>query len=194
MPNAHGWNCEHLQSMLGTLRYLEELALDFPVCCGPRGITLDFTHPHLKRFSFTSCALLRGDSDFLVRHPAIESLFLETEQPFNTGIHPGMLRALNIDEGSWYHYPTLLDSQITHLRLREIDAYTDSELVEAVRAVGCTLRCLELDVWSDAGTPLPPHLIPLVQSAPALDELGIIRYDSSTPSLDWPSTLLVRLF
>ncbi|KAJ7864477.1 hypothetical protein B0H14DRAFT_2736391, partial [Mycena olivaceomarginata] len=45
LSSAHGWACGHLQSMLNTLCDLEELSLQFPMCCPPGGITLDTTHP-----------------------------------------------------------------------------------------------------------------------------------------------------
>ncbi|KAJ7863008.1 hypothetical protein B0H13DRAFT_1096770 [Mycena leptocephala] len=51
LPDAHGWDCEDLQTLLNTLSTLEELSLRFPGCCGPCGLTFRSTHPRLKAFS-----------------------------------------------------------------------------------------------------------------------------------------------
>ncbi|KAF8177358.1 hypothetical protein K438DRAFT_1845746 [Mycena galopus ATCC 62051] len=210
LTDAHGWNCDHLQSMLSTLGDLEELSLEFPECCGPRGITLESTHPYLKRFSLTGCALFEAKSDFLTRHPALESLCLATEQTFWSGTASSesplkMLRALNIDEYSLYHSPTLMDSHITHLRLRlrlhlRGSGHGDDPAVGAVCAVGRTLRCLELDIrgmFNDSLNPLPPHAIALLRRlnfAPALDELGIIiRHGLSPLPHNWSSNMLTAV-
>ncbi|KAJ7237889.1 hypothetical protein B0H12DRAFT_1138109 [Mycena haematopus] len=190
--SAHGWDCAHLQSLLDTLGHLEQLSLQFPMCCGPRGITLGSTHPHLKRFSFTSYAV-GPESDFLARHPGLESLFLNTEQPFS-GTHassPKMLRALNVDPYSLWYSPALIDFPITHLRLREIGEYLDDFVFDAVRALGRTLRYLELDVQDSRNSAIPHYVITLCQSVHALDELAINRLDGPSPlPPTWASDLL----
>jgi hypothetical protein len=180
--------------MLNTLCDLEELSLQFPMCCPPGGITLDTTHPHLKRFSFTGAALLQ-ESDFLVQHPGLESLFLDTEQRFRSGTDassPHTLRALNVDDLSLSFSPTLFDFQITHLRLREFPESIDSSVLDAVHAMR-TLRCLELDIYGSCHIPLPPHAISFLQSALVLDELGIIRCGKMPLSPGWSADMLVRL-
>jgi hypothetical protein len=125
-------------------------------------MTLASMHPRLKRFAFTSCTLVGDESDFILRHPAIENLFLETEQTFqiamtDTGLkgkcdntHPA-LRALSIDEATLVICPTVLGPHITHLHLRELDIDMDADVADAVRAVGRTLRCLELELDVTSG-------------------------------------------
>ncbi|KAF7345726.1 hypothetical protein MVEN_01592700 [Mycena venus] len=193
--SAHGWDCSSLQQMLNTLCHLEELALEFPVCCGPFGLTLGSTHPHLKRFSFTGCALM-DECDFLARHPSLESLYLETDQSFSNGTDSSplkMLRALSINGYSLCYCPTLLNSPITHLRLREIDEEPDPALADTIRALGRTLRCLELDVEGLEDEPIPQHAIDLMSNAPALDELAIIRHRPSPLPHNWASNLITDL-
>jgi len=195
LHNAHGWDCQDLQIMLATLVHLEELLLEFPMCCGPRGKTLGSTHPLLKRFSFTACDLF-PESDFLGRHRGLESLFLETEQPFSSctdASSPKMLRALSVNEYSLASSPTLLDFPITHLRLREVDEDPDSLLTDAIRAFGRTLRCLELDIEGLLDEPIPSHARDLISNASALDELAIIRRRERPPP-SWSSNLLTDLF
>jgi hypothetical protein len=124
------------------------------------------------------------ESEFLLRHPALESLYLETEQVFRGGIDtspPSMLRALSVNEGSLFASPTLVGpgSKITHLRFREIEEDRIQVLADMVRAVGRTLRCLELDVESEEDEPIPRHATDLPSLAPALDELAIIRQRST---------------
>lgn len=53
-----------------------------------------------------------------------------------------------------------------------------------------SLRCLELDVEGADDDPLPQHAITLIQSAPSLDELAIIR-SRGAPTPDWRSNLLI---
>lgn len=156
--------------MLNTLSLLEELSLQFPMCCPPGGFFLDQTHPHLKRFSFT-CSALCDDSDFLERHPGLESLFLDTEQGFSTDTDTPpcqLLRALNVDDSALSLSPTLLDCPITHLRLQEVEQSTEIPIFD-------TLRCLELDIGDTCDDPIPPSVITFLRNAPVLDELGIIR-------------------
>ncbi|KAJ6552976.1 hypothetical protein B0H19DRAFT_156582 [Mycena capillaripes] len=159
------------------------------MCCGPYGIILDSTHPLLKRFSFTSCSLF-DNCDFLARHPGIETLFLETEQSFCIGTDSS-LRAVNADEWTLVRSFDFLNSKITHLRLREIDEYAESTLIEAIRAMSSTLRCLEIEVLTSDDDPLPPCITTLFGAAPALEELAIIKLSSSP--LNWISSLLTDL-
>ncbi|KAJ7643422.1 hypothetical protein DFH06DRAFT_1477180 [Mycena polygramma] len=203
LPGAHGLNCAHLQEMISSLSYLEELSLDFPLCCGPRGITLASTHPLLRRFSFTSCSLF-PESDFLLRHPSIETLFLETDQYFSTGgiltdfasPGPSMLRFLNVDESSLWHSSSLFDSKITHLRLRDLYGDMESTAADALSALAPTIRCLELEVEGAREDPMPEYIVTLLRAAPglALDELAIIRHGVNPGSDGWCTTLLTDLF
>jgi hypothetical protein len=187
--------------MLESLSDLEELVLQFPLCCAPSGITLGSTHPHLKRLSLTTCQLF-DESDFLARHPTIERLFLDSEQSFSGGSSPNMLWAVNIDESSLFSSPTVLDSQITHLRLREIAEDMDPGLPAAIRAVAQSLRCLELEVHGQGGfkddqTEEPNvtvNITHLLRSVPALDELGIIYHKRPPLPPNWASNLLVSSF
>ncbi|KAF7359908.1 hypothetical protein MVEN_00716600 [Mycena venus] len=102
-------------------------------------------------------------------------------------------KALNIDESSLLSSPILVDSRFTHLRLREIDARSDRLVADAIRAFGRTLRCLELQVEGMFDHPIPPHATSLLESAPALDELAIIRYRPSPLPPNWSSSLLTDL-
>ncbi|KAJ7906162.1 hypothetical protein B0H13DRAFT_2021430 [Mycena leptocephala] len=195
LPGVHGGDIAHLQEMLESLSDLEELVLQFPLCCAPSGITLGSTHPHLKCLSLTTCQLF-DESDFLARHPTIERLFLDSEQSFSGGSSPNMLRAVNIDESSLFSSPTVLDSQITHLRLREIAEDMDPGLPAAIRAVAQSLRCLELEVqggFKDDQTEEPNvtvNITHLLRSVPALDELGIIYHKRPPLPPNWASNLL----
>ncbi|KAJ6552990.1 hypothetical protein B0H19DRAFT_1155397 [Mycena capillaripes] len=194
LPDAHGWECAHLQGILDTLTLLEELAMQFPRCCGPSGITLQSTYPYLRRFSFTACSLF-AESDFLMWHPGLETLFLDTEQTFSSGTDsssPNMLRALNVDEYSLTSSPTVVNSQLTHLRLREMDEDPDPIVSEAVSTVASTLRCLELEVDGPEDQPIPPYITALLRAAPALDEVAIIRYRQKPPR-NRPSRMLTDL-
>ncbi|KAF8176370.1 hypothetical protein K438DRAFT_1846853 [Mycena galopus ATCC 62051] len=192
LPSCHGWDGACIQALLDGLPHLEELALEFPRhCCGPRGLTLNSTHPHLKRFSFTS-ANLKDENDFLARHPGIESLFLDTDQTFRcTDLHN--LR-LNVDDPSLYLSPSLVDSDITHLRLRSLVEDVDPIVADVVRAARSTLRCLELDFDSDKSEagPIPGYVIALLRAAPALDEVAVLC-DTVSERANWSSNLLTEL-
>ncbi|KAF7345718.1 hypothetical protein MVEN_01591900 [Mycena venus] len=199
LSGAHGWDCALLQQTLDSLYLLEELALNFPLCCGPRGITLASTHPHLRRFSFISCSLVE-ESDFLARHPGLESLYLETEQSFCSGTDassPKMLRALSTDETSLDSSETLMTYPIIHLCLREIDM--DDEYImgnwcaDVVCAVARTLRCLELDLGGLHDVPISPSVAGLLSTAPALAEVTIIRRKRLPLPPNWASNLLTGL-
>ncbi|KAJ6471728.1 hypothetical protein C8R47DRAFT_742252 [Mycena vitilis] len=197
LPRAHGWDCAHLQAMIDTLADLEDLSLELPVCCNLHGITLRSTHPLLTCFSFISTTLV-PESDFLVRHPRIHALFLETEQSFTFDPNVrSMLRALNTDETSLCASPSLLNAQITHLRLREVDEYMEAMPADALRALAPTLRCLELEVIGARDDPrfVPAHVLTPLQAAPALalDELAIIRPGVPLPEGCF-TTLLTDLF
>ncbi|KAJ6564040.1 hypothetical protein B0H19DRAFT_1140232 [Mycena capillaripes] len=187
ITDAHGWDFEHLQKFRDTLSDLEELSLFLPICCGPFGLTLHSTHPRLKRFSLSSSRLLRGlDIDFLVRHPAIEYLYLETEQPlvFSSA---SQLRALSIDSDTLLTSPGAVFShaQLTHLRLRRMPDPCEPRVGDAVRAVASSLRCLEFDeVDEDEYAWLLEHILPLLHSTPVLEELGILGSSDSPPSLN----------
>ncbi|KAJ7173147.1 hypothetical protein C8R46DRAFT_1082093 [Mycena filopes] len=170
----HGRESADLQRMLNGLPDLEELALEFPTCCGCREMTLASTHPHLKRFSFTSFLLGEVDScNFLTRHPMIESLFLQTDQPF-AELRPGnTLRALSVDvESTVALAPPNL--QIPHLRLREIhsNALTPGVVAILQRAQD-TLRCLEIEVFDGS---ISAKVTSFLTDLPALDELGITLF------------------
>ncbi|KAJ6451296.1 hypothetical protein C8R45DRAFT_1083737, partial [Mycena sanguinolenta] len=192
MRSAHGWYCAQLQSMFDGLCDLEELSLVFPRCCGPRGLTFGSTHPKLRRFSLTGNVHI-PESDFLVRHTRLESIYLETSQSFKSSVSPDtMLRALNISEYALGRSPALFHSRITHLRLREIDASIEDSVADAVRAAaGCSLRCLELEVIS-RDDPLPPYAVDLLLNASALDELAISYFDEPvSPPPTWSCDVLV---
>ncbi|KAF8177359.1 hypothetical protein K438DRAFT_1845750 [Mycena galopus ATCC 62051] len=190
---SQGWEDEGLKSMLDALYDLEELVLQLPQCCGPEGVVFlhsAHSHPHLKRLSFTSSDLLYEGSDFLAQFPEMEVLSLDTEQQFR-GPFPKILRALNADTPSLSFSPALLDCHLTHLRLRETNGHPDGFEVSALRALERTLRCFELEVWGIFDAPIPPHVIPLLQTARALDELAIIRPGPVSPSPpNWSSDVL----
>ncbi|KAJ7468677.1 hypothetical protein FB451DRAFT_1256963 [Mycena latifolia] len=195
LPDAERWNCDHLQTMLDTLCSLEELSLEFPLSDGPRGITLGSTYPHLKRFTFSGSALF-PESDFLVRHPMLETLLLETTQPFRVSqASTAMLRILSADEDSLIHSPAVVNSQITHLGLRDL-TLTRAMVLDTIRSVARTLRCLELEVLlvhvGDVSDCIVPHIPAILAAAPALDELAIIPNLYAHLS-NWSTKLLADL-
>ncbi|KAJ7810645.1 hypothetical protein B0H14DRAFT_3480426 [Mycena olivaceomarginata] len=57
----------------------------------------------------------------------------------------------------------------------------------------CTLRCLKLDIYGSRHIPLPPHAISFLQSALALDELGIIRCGKMPLSPGWSADMLTSV-
>ncbi|KAK6985202.1 hypothetical protein R3P38DRAFT_2574935 [Favolaschia claudopus] len=171
----HGWDCTPLVNLLQTLHDLEQLSLELPSCSGPVGLTLQSTHPRLKRFSFTSGNLF-SPSDFLIRHPHIETLYLESEQQFDHPNQPSF-RALCMDE-----YCLRLPSQshfiqppLAHLFLRDLeDQFYQSDIELAI--VEChSLRCLEVDCFRrPEEEPVPPSVNKLIQKLPALEELALL--------------------
>ncbi|KAJ6557573.1 hypothetical protein B0H19DRAFT_1148122 [Mycena capillaripes] len=193
MKDAHGWDCENLKKVLDTLYDLEELSLHLPLCCGPRGLTFHSTHPRLRRFSFSSSFLI-PEVDFLARHPGLECLYLDTEQPF--AFSPlNQLRVLSVDQSTLLRLPTAVSShtQLTHLRLRRMPHLSVPMVGEAVRAVARTLRCLELDeIDRRANFILLKHIVPLLSSAPALEELGILGLSSYPPPPNWTAKKLCK--
>ncbi|KAJ6487390.1 hypothetical protein C8R47DRAFT_1276985 [Mycena vitilis] len=167
---------------------LEDLSLEFPVYDDtPRGITLATTYAHLKRFFFSG-GILFPKSDFLVRHPGIETLFLESEQAFRgtDGSHFPALRILSVDGESLLSSPAVLKSPLTHLRLRYFDL-DSSEALDAVRAVARTLACLELEFVlleeSFDVVHFVERMLPLLGAASALDELGLLHSPCHAPSI-----------
>ncbi|KAJ7348264.1 hypothetical protein DFH08DRAFT_147652 [Mycena albidolilacea] len=56
-----------------------------------------------------------------------------------------------------------------------------------------TLCCLELDIYSSHHIPLPLHAISFLQSALALDELGIIRCGKMPLSTGWSADMLTSV-
>ncbi|KAF7353999.1 hypothetical protein MVEN_01086700 [Mycena venus] len=188
LPDAGGWNCSDFQTMLDSLCDLEELSLVLSIYDGPRNITLGSTYPHLRRFSFTSNAVFPA-SDFLLRHPKLEILFLEMDQVFHwpdPSTHSA-LRILNIDEHTLVSSPIVMNARIIHLRFRS-SHLGSSVLLDTVRAVACTLRCLELEVY----TPFEVGYAALLDAAPALVELGIIC-SASYRIPDWSTQVLCNL-
>ncbi|KAJ7810646.1 hypothetical protein B0H14DRAFT_3480427 [Mycena olivaceomarginata] len=171
--------------MLDTLSLLEELSLQFPMCCPPSGFFLDQIHSHLKRFSF-ACSALCDDSDFLEQHPGLESLFLDTEQGLSTDTNTPpcqLLRALNVDDSALSLPPTLLDCPITHLWLWEVEKSMEIPIFD-------TLRCLELDIRNTCDDPIPPSVITFLRNVPVLDELGIIRNGPLSLPHGWSDSLV----
>jgi hypothetical protein len=68
-----------------------------------------------------------------------------------------------------------------------------STVADLVAYVTRTLRCLELDeVTADAYAALLEHIVPLLRTAPALEELGIIGFSGNWDSpLKWTAQDLV---
>ncbi|KAJ7872699.1 hypothetical protein B0H13DRAFT_2553228 [Mycena leptocephala] len=178
--DVHSWDCAELQIMLDTLCHVEELALEFPTCCGPYGITLGSTYP------------ISNDS----RSPPA-NCFRNPNFCCDTRLwRASTSRLSSVNEGSLFASPTLVGpgSKITHLRFREIEEDRIQVLADMVRAVGRTLRCLELDVEGEEDGPIPRHATDLLSLAPALDELAIIRQRSTRRlPLNWSSNLLTDL-
>ncbi|KAK7018151.1 hypothetical protein R3P38DRAFT_3359999 [Favolaschia claudopus] len=176
---SHGWNGFMLETLLGTLQDLEALELWFHVCCGPpEGLTLQSVYPKLKRFAYTGPTLkIASDSDFLTRHPQIETLFLDTHQPFPL-LDSNALRSLNIDEYTICASPTLVNAAISHLRLRELYNPDNAAMLGTVKnfvsSLAPSLRCLEIEASIHGSDVRPVDAFALMENVVShLDELAI---------------------
>ncbi|KAJ7058522.1 hypothetical protein C8F01DRAFT_1255672 [Mycena amicta] len=211
LPDAHGWHCEELQKMLDRhCPVLEDLALQLPMCCGPSGITLLNTHPHLKSFELESTHLCssaedRGaGEDFLVRHPQIQRLSLRSDHYLHPAGPQSKLRALRIDQSTILTIrarlfgPTQDDSDlssfalsaygtdITHLRLVNVPHLSSPLVPGVVRSLAHTLRCLELDREDFRSFKvLLEHIRELLADATQLEELAIMGANSWPISPYW---------
>ncbi|KAK7057863.1 hypothetical protein R3P38DRAFT_2680871, partial [Favolaschia claudopus] len=176
------WDGSPLQALLDTLLDLEDLSLEFQVL-DSEGITLGSTHPRLRRFALHSEKLV-DESDFLVRHPGIETLFLDTRQCFRREINiaESSLRTLSLDEYSLSASPTILQQPLRHLRFREVNGEPEVVFEHAIRAVSSTLRCLELDFFGGSDDPFPSYILALIENTTALDELAILARGISSRS------------
>ncbi|KAK7017817.1 hypothetical protein R3P38DRAFT_2985558 [Favolaschia claudopus] len=177
---SHEWDGVLLETLLGTLQDLEELELWFHVCCEPpEGLTLQSVYPKLKRFSYTGPSLgkIASDSDFLTRHPQIETLYLDTHQPFPL-LDSNALRNLNIDDYTICASPTLVNAAILHLRLRALDNPDDARMLSKVKnfvsSFVPSLRCLEIEASIHRSDVRPVDAFALmVDVVSHLDELAI---------------------
>jgi hypothetical protein len=105
------------------------------------------------------------------------------------------LRALSISQITLMSSPAVVSAhtRLTHLRLRGMPYLSTPTVADLVACVARTLRCLELDeVNTDAYAALLEHIVPLLRTAPALEELGIIALSSYPSPPDWTAQDLVR--
>ncbi|KAJ6451317.1 hypothetical protein C8R45DRAFT_1042290 [Mycena sanguinolenta] len=164
----------------------------------PRGtiFSLSSTHPQLRQFSFEGSPVV-VESDFLTRHPWLDSIFLETRQSFSPmSSSDNVLRALNIGQDSLTHSPSLIDLQITHLRFRDMYGFLNTPLLDAVRGLSRNVRCFEIDIpiYEDNFGSLPLFTVHLFKDASTAIELGIIchRRTSFLPP-KWSSNMLTAV-
>ncbi|KAJ6562168.1 hypothetical protein B0H19DRAFT_1068842 [Mycena capillaripes] len=189
MSDAHGWDCQSHPCAVRALAKSPRLTLPsgrivpyLPMCCEPCGFTFRSAHPRLKYLLLANSFLL-PEVDFLALHPALECLYLRTEQPlvFSPSTQ---LRLLSISQITLVVSPTAVSShlRLTHLWLRDIPHLSGAMVVEAAHAVSGTLRWLESDNFDEeAYSILLEDILVLLRSAPALDELGILGYPTYYP-------------
>jgi hypothetical protein len=143
--------CSHSQLFLNRLQLLERLDL----YCRPfdRSFVITFasSHPHLRSLSLSLSNLgLAQDLDFLERHPTIEVLELDINQPFhcNDTSLPN-LKALSIDQSIVLDYPAFVFSTarrtIKQLRLIDMPIFRTGMVRDVILGMAVSLTCLEMD-------------------------------------------------
>ncbi|KAJ7364855.1 hypothetical protein DFH08DRAFT_799168 [Mycena albidolilacea] len=94
-----------------------------------------------------SCMLVGNKSNFLLQHPIIESLFLETEQTFQIAMtdmglkgkfdntYPALC-ALSVDKATLVFCPNILSPHITHFHLYKLDIDMDADVTDTMHTLG----------------------------------------------------------
>ncbi|KAJ7173168.1 hypothetical protein C8R46DRAFT_1082140 [Mycena filopes] len=194
----NGRDCSDIEALLEKLPNIEELALELPLSCRCQKLPLASTHPHLKRVSFGWFSLQGENCAFLTRHPALESLSLDTNQTFSDLMPGNSLRALSVNVERQLFRLSPAHLRITHLRLRnvnygDLNHLTMRAFADLLAGVKDTLRSLEIDV-SSSDKVIAPKIRSIIGTVPTLDELGItaLRADGDGP-MDLLSDLLSAL-